>query len=173
MASLNRIYLVGQLASDLDVKATESGTSLARFTLSVPRIVKEGMPAMQDQIPVVCWGALADGLQGQLTQNALVSVEGAIHVSSFDQQDGSRKWVTEVSARDVRLVDTTAMPVTPVAAAPIAAPVSAPAPEPVAPKYGLEEDTSATVSEASFDFSGSESDSSAEFVAEVGEDVPF
>tara|TARA_B100001113_G_C21073532_1_gene606621 strand:+ start:350 stop:910 length:561 start_codon:yes stop_codon:yes gene_type:complete len=101
MASLNRIVLLGSVASEIDVKATHSGESVANFTLLVNRPERaDGVQSQSDRIQIVCWSDLA--LQAQaLAKNKMVLIEGQIHNRQYDDQNGVRHYVTEVIAKTI------------------------------------------------------------------------
>jgi single-strand DNA-binding protein len=105
MASLNRIVLVGPLTSDPDAKFTVEGVPVTRFRLAVNRFTKEGEPQAVDLIDVVAWGKAAEYSGQHLKKNKLALVEGRIQVRSFEAQGGQRKWVTEVVARSVQVLE--------------------------------------------------------------------
>ncbi len=100
MASLNRIILVGSLTADAEGRSTTQGMSMAKFRLAVNR-----PQGGADFIDVVVWDKLADAVRDFLKKGRLVLVEGRIQIRSFDDQSGQRRWVTEVIARAVNLLD--------------------------------------------------------------------
>jgi len=113
VASLNRIILVGQLTADAESRSTQQGMSMAKFCLAVNR-----PQGGADFIDVVVWDKLADAVRDFLKKGRLVLVEGRIQIRSFDDQSGQRRWVTEVVARAVNLLDGKAPSSAPVPAQP-------------------------------------------------------
>lgn len=105
MANLNRIILVGRLAGDPDSKFTVEGLPRVKFQLAVNRFQKEGMPPAVDMIDVVALGKLAEVFGEHLKKGNLVLVEGRIQVRSFEVAGGGRKWVTEVVAKNMQMID--------------------------------------------------------------------
>lgn len=102
MSSLNKIILVGRLASDPDIKATTSGDSLSKFTLIVERPQREdGAAAGVDYINCVAWRDLADKMSSVMQDN-MVLVEGRILTRSYETDEGQRKYTTEVEVREWR-----------------------------------------------------------------------
>jgi len=107
MGSLNRIVLLGEIDSAVDVKATNSGESVANFSLQVRRPARaDGIQSQSDQIQVVCWGELATQSE-QLAIGNVVLVEGQIHNRQYDDQNGVRHYVTEVVAKELCITSTT------------------------------------------------------------------
>ena len=100
MSSLNKIILVGRLASDPDIKATTSGDTLGRFTLIVERPRREdSVSTSSDYINCVAWRDLA-GKLSTVSKDSLVLADGRIVTRSFEDDNGQRKYVTEVEVRD-------------------------------------------------------------------------
>ncbi len=105
MANLNRIILIGRLTADPEARYTVDGTPMTKFRLAVNRFQREGLPQTADFIDIVTWRRLAE-ISGQyLKKGKLILVEGRIQVRSFSDETGQRKWVTEVVARNMQMLD--------------------------------------------------------------------
>lgn len=100
MANLNRIILVGRLASNPETRATMDGLSMAKFKLAVERPM-----GGSDFIDIVAWGRAAEACKGSLKKGKLVLVEGRVQIRSFDDQLGQRRWATEVVAKTVQILE--------------------------------------------------------------------
>lgn len=104
---MNRCVLVGNVAKDPDVRTTGSGISVCTFTVAVQRRAKNQNGERQaDFIPVVCWRGLADNCGRFLKKGSKVGVCGAIQTRSYDAQDGSKRYVTEIIADEVEFLST-------------------------------------------------------------------
>lgn len=102
MSSLNKIILVGELRSEPDIKATNSGDSVCNFVLTVQRPVRvENANPGSDDIKVVAWREKAE-LMKTISEGQMILVEGRINTRSYDNNEGQRVYVTEVEARDIR-----------------------------------------------------------------------
>jgi single-strand DNA-binding protein len=104
MANLNRIILIGNLTSDPEVRFTVEGVQIAKFQLEVDRFVQENSPKQMDYIDVVAWRRLAEICGQHLKKGKPVLVEGRIQVRTFENENGVRKWATEVVARSIKLL---------------------------------------------------------------------
>ena len=104
MANLNRIILIGNLTNDPEVRFTVEGLQVAKFQLIVDRFVQEGAPKQVDYIDVVAWRRLAEICGQYLKKGKSVLVEGRIQVRTFENENGARKWATEVVARSIKLL---------------------------------------------------------------------
>ncbi|ABI69827.1 single-stranded DNA-binding protein [Syntrophomonas wolfei] len=98
---LNRVILIGRLTKDPELRYTQNGTAVATFTLAVDRKYKR---EETDFIPIVVWAKQAENCANYLNKGSLVAIEGRIQVRTYDNQEGQRRWVTEVVAEDVRFM---------------------------------------------------------------------
>lgn len=84
---------------------TASGVSKCNFTIAVQRRFANAQGVKEaDFIPVVAWRGLADLCASYLCKGRKVAVEGSIQTRSYDAQDGSRRWVTEIIAESVEFL---------------------------------------------------------------------
>ena len=103
---LNRVILIGRLTADPELRYTQNGTAVTNFRLAVDRpYTSQSGQREADFIPVVVWDKQAETCANYLNKGCLVAVDGRLQVRSYDAQDGSRRWVTEVVAQDVRFLD--------------------------------------------------------------------
>lgn len=102
---LNRIILIGRLTRDPELSYTPAGDAVAKFTLAVDRPFsnKDGEKEA-DFIPIVVWRKPAENCAKYIGKGSLVAVDGRIQVRSYEQ-DGKRRYVTEVVADSVRFLD--------------------------------------------------------------------
>lgn len=94
---MNRVELVGRLTKDPEMRTTTSGTAVTRFTLAVSRnFVNKNGEKEADFINCSAWGRQAANVAKYCHKGSLVSAEGRIRTSSYDAQDGTKRYVTEV-----------------------------------------------------------------------------
>ncbi len=101
MANLNRILLIGRLTADPEVRFTVDGTPMAKFSLAVDRVPQEGT----DFINVVAWRRLAEICGQYLKKGRLVLIEGRIQVRAYEVEGSGRRWITEVVARKMQMLE--------------------------------------------------------------------
>jgi single-strand DNA-binding protein len=104
---MNKVFLIGRLARDPELRFTAgSGVAVANFSLAVDRgfTGKDGQKEA-DFIPVICWRKLAELVANNLGKGRLVAVAGSIRTSSYQAQDGTKKYKTEVYADEVKFLD--------------------------------------------------------------------
>ena len=104
---MNKSILIGRLTKDPEVRYTQSGTAVCTFTLAVDRkfAKKDSGQPTADFIPIIAWRKLAEICGNNLVKGRRISVEGRIQVRSYDAQDGSKRYVTEIVADEVEFLD--------------------------------------------------------------------
>ena len=107
MANFNKITLIGTLISEVEEKTTTQGHNVSNFQINVSRPVGPNSTAnveKSDVFTVICWNELASKV-ANFSNNTLLLVEGRINTRTYDTQDGVRKWVTEIEAKQVTTFD--------------------------------------------------------------------
>ncbi len=94
---MNKAILVGNLTRDPESKQIPSGVSCATFTIACNRrFVNQQGVREADFINCVAWRQTADFVLRYLRKGSKVAVDGTIQTRSYDAQDGSKRYVTEV-----------------------------------------------------------------------------
>ena len=104
---MNKIIIVGRLTKDVELRYTQTNnTAVASFTLAVDRkIVKAGDERKSDFINIVAWSKLADIASKNLSKGVRVGIIGNIQNRSWEKEDGTKKYVTEVIAEEIEFLD--------------------------------------------------------------------
>ena len=103
---MNKVILIGNLARDPETRTMPSGTVMCQFTIAVNRrFVNQQGVREADFTPIVTWRQTAELCSRYLSKGRKVAVEGVIQVRSYDAQDGSKRYVTEVIADNVEFCD--------------------------------------------------------------------
>ena len=103
---MNKVCLVGNLTRDPEKRGTASGISICRFTIAVNRrFANQQGERGADFIPIVAWRGLAENCATYLRKGSKVAVIGEIRTGSYEAQDGSRRYTTEVQADEVQFLD--------------------------------------------------------------------
>lgn len=98
---MNKVFLMGRLTKDPEVRYTNTGKVVAQFTIAVdrPYVNPETNQREADFFPVVIWGKPAETAGNSLLKGQRVLVEGRVQIRSYEPKDGSAKrWITEVIA---------------------------------------------------------------------------
>lgn len=103
---INRVVLVGRLTKDPDLKYTQGGLPVARFTVAVNRTHKtENNEREADFISCVAWRKQAENLANFMKKGNLIGVEGRIQTGSYEGQDGKKVYTTEIVADAVHFLE--------------------------------------------------------------------
>ncbi len=102
---MNKAILIGNLTREPEKRGTTSGTSLCTFTVAVNRrFANQQGEKETDFINVVTWRGLADTCATYLHKGSKVAVIGEIRTRTYEAQDGSKRYVTEVQADEVEFL---------------------------------------------------------------------
>ena len=105
MASFNQALLIGRLTADPELKQTSNGTSVCTFSLAVDRkLKKEGQPSC-DFLNVVAWKDRAEFICKYFRKGQQILIQGEIQVRSWTERDGSKRYTTEIVAKECGFVD--------------------------------------------------------------------
>lgn len=97
--NLNKVFLVGRVASDIEMKTTPSGQSVCTFSLATNRTWKgkDGQKQEESQFHrVVLWQKLAEIASQFLSKGSLVLIEGRIQNRSWEDKSGVKRYTTEI-----------------------------------------------------------------------------
>lgn len=102
---MNKVILIGNLTKDPEHMSTTSGVSVCRLTLAVQRKFSgQDGEREADFINIVTWRGLADNCHKFLKKGKKCAVIGEIQTRSYDAQDGTKRYVTEVVASEVEFL---------------------------------------------------------------------
>lgn len=94
---MNKVLLVGRLTRDPELRTTPGGMAVTRFSIAVSQnFTNKNGERGADFINCSAWGRQADNIAKYCRKGTLVSAEGRIRTSSYDAQDGSKRYTTEV-----------------------------------------------------------------------------
>ncbi len=100
---MNKVFLLGRLTRDPEIRTTQAGKMVTSFTLAVDRF--GGGKDNTDFISIVAWEKLAEICGDYLFKGQRAMVEGRLQIRSYDGKDGQKRWVTEIVAQTVEFLD--------------------------------------------------------------------
>ncbi|MGB9694492.1 MAG: single-stranded DNA-binding protein [Caldisericaceae bacterium] len=110
MSDINRMFLSGRLTKDPDIRYTPNGSEVATMSIAVNRSFKtKDSEEWQEEtffINIITWNRLAERVEKNFKKGMPIIVEGRLSIRSYEK-DGVKKYVTEVNAYDVRLLQST------------------------------------------------------------------
>lgn len=102
---MNKVILIGRLTRDPELRYTGSNTPVATFSLAVNRsFTNQNGEREADFINCVVWRKLAETVKNYLSQGSQVAVEGRIQTRNYDDQNGQKRYVTEVIVENIDFV---------------------------------------------------------------------
>lgn len=103
---MNKVILIGNIAADPESRTTQSGIAQCSFRLGVQRrFANQQGQREADFFSVVCFRQAAEFAGKYLAKGRKVAVEGSVQTRSYDAQDGSKRYVTEVIADSIEFCD--------------------------------------------------------------------
>ena len=106
---MNKVFLIGRLTRDPELRYTSSNIATATFSLAVDRnFTNQNGEREADFINIVVWRKQAENVKNYLTKGSQVAIDGRIQTRSYDGQDGQKRYVTEVVADNVQFLGTRA-----------------------------------------------------------------
>src|SRR3989344_6034796 len=104
--NLNKAFVLGNVTRDPEMRALPSGQQVASFGIATNRFYTDQAGVKKQDAEfhnIVCFGKLADIAQRFLTKGGLVLIEGRIKTSSWQGNDGVKKYKTEIIAESLQL----------------------------------------------------------------------
>ena len=104
---LNKIFLMGRLARDPELRRTQSGTPVVSFRLAVDRDFKDKATGERstDWIDVVAWRSTAEFVSRYFTKGRMAVVEGRLQMRDWTDKEGNKRTSAEVVADNVYFGD--------------------------------------------------------------------
>ena len=106
--NLNKVVLAGRITADPELKQTPSGVSVLRFTLAVNRRYSRNSEQGEQQtdfITMVAWRQTAEFISRYFKKGSAICIVGAIQTRSWQDQQGQKRYATEVVADEAMFVD--------------------------------------------------------------------
>ncbi len=101
---MNKVILMGRLTREPDIRYSQSGTAVARYTLAVDRRFSrsggDGNDQSADFISCVAFGRSAEFAEKYLHQGTKIALTGRIQTGSYTNRDGQKVYTTDVIVED-------------------------------------------------------------------------
>ena len=105
---VNKVILIGRVGKDPDIRHLDQGVSVASFSLATSETYKNknGEKVTNTEWHnVVLWRQLAILAENYIRKGSLVYIEGRIRTRSYDDQEGKKRYVTEIVGDSLQLLD--------------------------------------------------------------------
>lgn len=102
---MNKVILIGNLTKDPELSTTNTGISVCKFSIAVNRNFKNANGEMEvDFFNIVVWRAQAENAGKFLRKGSKVGVVGSIQNRSYEDQNGNKRFVTDIVAENVEFL---------------------------------------------------------------------
>lgn len=106
---MNKVFLVGRLTRDPELRYTSSNLATMRCAIAVDRqFVREGEERGADFINIVAFGNRAETMKKFLSKGSQIAVDGRIQTGSYDGTDGKKVYTTDVIVENFQFLDSKA-----------------------------------------------------------------
>ena len=104
---MNKVILLGRLTKAPEIRYSQTtNTKIALFTLAVNRrFAKQGEERETDFINIVAYSKLADFSEKYLSQGTQVNVVGRLQNRSYEDKNGTKKYISEIIAEEIYFAD--------------------------------------------------------------------
>src|SRR5690554_513441 len=104
----NKVQLIGNLGAAPEVKTTESGKTMATLSIATTDRYKDSNGEKQENTQwhrVVAWGKTAEIAEKYLKKGSRIAIEGRLNNRSYDDKNGEKKYIPEVVATELLMLD--------------------------------------------------------------------
>ena len=101
---MNKVFLIGNLSKDPELRTTNSGKSVCTFSIAVNRRKDKDGNSTADFFSIVAWRQLAELCGKYLAKGRKVSVVGELQNRSYEANDGTKQHVTEIVANEIEFL---------------------------------------------------------------------
>jgi len=103
----NKVQLIGNLGNAPEVRNTESGKKLVRFSIATSETYRnaKGEKVKETQWHnLIAWGKVAEIAEKYLTKGSEVAIEGKLMNNNYTDKDGNKKYSTEIQVQELLLL---------------------------------------------------------------------
>lgn len=103
---MNKVFLIGNLTRDPEMRSTQSGVAVCNFTIAVNRRFRNAQTGQQetDFLNVIAWRQLAELCNKYLAKGRKVAVTGSIQTRTYVVKDGSKRTAWDIVADEVEFL---------------------------------------------------------------------
>nr|DAI12666.1 MAG TPA: Single strand binding protein [Caudoviricetes sp.] len=103
---MNKIILIGRMTKDIEIRYTQNQKEVGSFDLAVDRNYRNANGEHDtDFFKCIAWGNLAKTIQTYTSKGSQIAIEGRVENRTYQANDGTNRYVTEVVVEGVHLID--------------------------------------------------------------------
>ena len=107
MSGVNKVILVGRLGKNPETRTLDNGAKVCTFSIATSEVYKDRDGQRQEKTEwhnIVLWRNLADIAESYLAKGREVYVEGKLQTRSWDDQNGQKRYTTEIVGTNINLI---------------------------------------------------------------------
>ncbi len=107
MGSVNKVFLIGNLGADPEIRYTQNQTAVANLRIATNErwTTAEGEQREHTEWHrIVAWGRLAEICSEYLVKGRQVFVEGVLRTKSWEDKEGNQRYTTEIRANNIQML---------------------------------------------------------------------
>ena len=102
---MNKVFLIGRLTRDPELRYTGNNTPVATFSIAVNRDFQNQQGEREaDFFNIIVWRKPAENVKNYLSQGSQVAIDGRLQTRTYDDQNGQKRYITEVVADNVEFL---------------------------------------------------------------------
>ena len=102
--AINKVFIKGNISSEVELKQTQSGTSVCSFNVAVNRFTKDPNEAKADFFTVVAWQQKAEFVSRFFKKGSGIVIVGRLENRDWTDKNGNKRISTEIIAEDIDFV---------------------------------------------------------------------
>lgn len=105
---INKVILIGNLGADPEMRYTPQGAAVCTFNMATNETWTDTAGEKQERTEwhrIVAWRRLAEFCSEYLKKGSKIYVEGRLQTRSWEDQNGVKRYATEIVARDIQMLD--------------------------------------------------------------------
>ncbi|HET6267116.1 MAG TPA: single-stranded DNA-binding protein [Acidobacteriota bacterium] len=133
MKSINKVTLIGHVGRQSEIRYTQGGAPVANFSMATNEYWTNNTGERQERTEwhkIVAWGKLAEFCQEYIQKGSYLYIEGRLQTRNYEDRDGVKRYVTEIRANEIGLLDRKPGAETGAATGPADIPIDSLPPEP-------------------------------------------
>ena len=110
---LNKIQIIGRLGQDPETRSTQNNTTVTNLSVATSERYKNKQGEQVETTEwhrVTAWDRLGEICRDYLKRGSLVYIEGKVQTRDYEDKDGVKRYVTEIIAREMKMLDSKGEP---------------------------------------------------------------
>ncbi|HEY8402589.1 MAG TPA: single-stranded DNA-binding protein [Cytophagaceae bacterium] len=102
---MNKVIMLGRLSSDTELRTTQSGTAVCKFSIAVDRPAKQGEERQADFFRIAAWGKTGEFVNTYFEKGQRILIEGRLQNNNYEDKNGIKHYSNDVIAEKVYFAD--------------------------------------------------------------------